>query len=83
MSAADAAIHPLAEGRLLERRDMFGSRLDLLGLRLPETEGIDRAALPRTAGTAMTITHGFRRTGNLKRDSTAEAASNMAHDFSP
>jgi hypothetical protein len=29
----------------------------------------------------VTIAHGFRRTGNLKRDGAAKAASNMAHDF--
>src|SRR6185369_6696994 len=80
MSAALPAIGALAERRLLERRDMFGSGCDPHRIGLPEREGIDRRACPRPAGTAVTIAHRFRRTGDLDGNSAAKAASDMAHD---
>jgi len=63
--AALGAILTLTERGLLERGHMFGSRRDPHSIRFPEAEGVDRPAGPRATRTAVTITHGLRRTGNL------------------
>src|SRR5215469_12085261 len=79
MAAAFAAILPLAELGLLEHPDMLGASRDAHGFRLPEAEGVDGAARPGAAGCAVTVTHGFRRTGCLDLDSAAEAFTRQFH----
>ena len=59
VSAALRAILALAELRLLKLRDMFGTRFDPHRIRLPEAEGVDRPAGPRTARPAMTVAYGL------------------------
>src|SRR5207244_10580000 len=79
MPAALCAILALTERRLLESRDVPGPRCDPHGLRLPEAEGVDRSARPGSAGTAMAVTHGFRRPGSFQLDRAAKATSDMRH----
>src|SRR5580704_1694834 len=79
MPAAFAAILPLAELALLEHADMLGAGRDAHGLRFPEAAGVDGAARPGAAGCAVTITHGFRRTGCLDLDRAAGAFARQFH----
>ena len=81
VTTALPAVLALAERRLLESRNMLGSRFDLDRLRLPEAEGVDRPARPRATGTAMTITHGLGRTPDHKSDGSAKTASGLIHLF--
>src|SRR6185369_2787778 len=82
MTAALRAVLALAHRRLLERRNMLRPRRDPYRFRLPQGERVYRPAGPRTAGTAMAITHPFRRTRDLDFDRSAKTASGMFHDSS-
>ena len=79
MPAAFGAILPLTRFRLLEHRDVFGTGRDPHRLGLPKTEGVHRAAGPRTAGAAMAIAHRLRSAGDLEFDRAAKAFSCEAH----
>jgi hypothetical protein len=79
MTAALLAVHALAERRLLEGADMLGASLDLHMIRFPEREGIDRRDRPGAAGTAVAITHRFRRAVSFDFNRAAKAASDIAH----
>src|SRR5207247_7889366 len=82
VTAALRAVLALAHRCLLERCDMLRPGRDPHRFRLPQGERVYRPAGPRTAGTAMAITHSFRRTRDLHFDRTAKAASGMIHDSS-
>src|SRR5579862_327954 len=75
VSATFRAKTPLAEFGLLKCRDMLGAGGDPYGLRFPEAESVHRPAGPRTAGTAMAVAHGLRRSGNLQLDRPAKTTS--------
>jgi hypothetical protein len=60
MSAALRAILALAELRYLKHHEMFRTRFDPHGVRLPEAEGVHGPAGPRTTRPAVTIAHGLR-----------------------
>jgi len=79
VAAAIPAVLARAERRFLESCDMLGSRRDLHGLRLPETEGIHWSAGPRTARTAVTVAHSFRRTGDFQFNRATKTFSNVRH----
>src|SRR6516162_3391735 len=79
VAAAFGAILPLAELGFLKHSDVFHAGRDPYRVGLPEAEGVDRAARPRPAGTAMTIAHGLRRTGDLDLDSSAKAFASQFH----
>jgi hypothetical protein len=79
VAAALLAVLARAERRFLESCDMLGSCRDLHGLRFPETEGIHWSAGPRTARTAVTVTHSFRRTGDFQFNRATKTFSNVRH----
>src|SRR5262245_5376452 len=81
MTAAFGAVFALAHRRLLERRNMLRPGRDPDRVRLPQGECVHRAAGPRTTGTAMTITHSFRRTRDLHFNGTTKTVSSMCHDL--
>src|SRR5262249_62347561 len=76
---ASGAVLPLADGCLLEGRDVLGARRDSYGIRLPETEGVHRSGRPRATGPAVAVSHGFGRAGDFESDRTAKAASSVRH----
>src|SRR5262245_38824208 len=83
MATAFLAVFPLAERRLGEGRDIRLALGDAHRLRLPQAEGVHRSARPGAAGTAMAITHRFRRAADLDLYSATEAATGMIHGCSP
>jgi hypothetical protein len=79
MTAALRTVLALTHRRLLERRNMLRPRRDRYRFRLPQGERVHWPAGPRAAGTAMAISHPFRRTGDLNFDRAAKTASSMFH----
>jgi hypothetical protein len=59
MADAFRAVLPLAHWGFLERPNMLGARRDPHGIRFPKRKSIDGSSGPRTAGSAMTISHDF------------------------
>src|ERR1043166_10167477 len=72
MTAALFAVLALAHRRLLEHADMLGPGRDAHGVRLPQGEGIDRPARPRTARAAVTISHALGLPRDFDLDGSAE-----------
>src|SRR5262245_14837388 len=82
VTAALCAVLALAHRSFLEGRNMLRPRRDQYRFRLPQGERVHRPAGPRTARTAMAITHSFRRARDLDLDRTAKTAPSMFHDSS-
>src|SRR5207237_6270923 len=79
MTAALRAILALAHRSLLERRDVLRPRRDPHRFRLPQGERVHRSAGPRTARTALAVTHSLRRARALNPARTANTAYSMHH----
>jgi hypothetical protein len=82
MAAAFGAVLPRTELRFLEHREMFSAVFDPHGFGFPQTEGVDGAAGPRAAGSAMAITHRFRRSRNFDFNRAAKAFACQTHNIS-